>query len=140
MRTKRIVAATFLVWLLAAYAQQPQQTPRTPVVQQPNAPLQKPAYKFEAEAQLVVLNVSAKDKSGNPVEGLKASRFHGHRGRQAAADQGLRVPEAGRDRPARGGPAGQLRAAPAACRPRRRRASRANHHHPGQAGRDQVQG
>ena len=72
MRTKRIVAATFLVWLLAAYAQQP---PRTPVVQQPNSPLQKPAYKFQAEAQLVVLNVSAKDKSGKPIEGLKAGDF-----------------------------------------------------------------
>jgi VWFA-related protein len=71
-----VVAATFLVWLLAAYAQQaPQQVPRTPVVQQPNAPLQKQAYKFEAEAQLVVLNVSAKDKSGNPVEGLKVNDF-----------------------------------------------------------------
>jgi VWFA-related protein len=76
MRTRRAVAATFLVWLLAAYAQQaPQQAPKTPVVQQPNAPLQKQAYKFEAEAQLVVLNVSAKDKSGNPVEGLKVSDF-----------------------------------------------------------------
>jgi VWFA-related protein len=73
MRTKRIVAATFLVWLLAAYAQQP--APRTPIVQQPNAPLQKPAYTFQAEAQLVVLNVSAKDKSGNPVEGLKINDF-----------------------------------------------------------------
>jgi VWFA-related protein len=73
MRTRRIVAATFLIWLLAAYAQQP--VPRTPIVQTPNAPLQKPAYKFEAEAQLVVLNVSAKDKSGKPIENLKASDF-----------------------------------------------------------------
>jgi VWFA-related protein len=71
-----VVAATFLVWLLAAYAQQaPQPAPRAPVVQQPNAPLQKQAYKFEAEAQLVVLNVSAKDKNGNPVEGLKQEDF-----------------------------------------------------------------
>ena len=76
MRTRRVVAATFLVWLLAAYAQQaPQQVPKTPVAQQPNAPLQKQAYKFEAEAQLVVLNVSAKDKSGNPVESLKVGDF-----------------------------------------------------------------
>jgi len=74
MRTKRIVAATFLIWLLAAYAQQPP-VPRTPIVQTPNAPLQKAAYKFEAEAQLVVLNVSAKDKSGKPIENLKASDF-----------------------------------------------------------------
>jgi VWFA-related protein len=74
MRTRRIVAATFLIWLLAAYAQQ-QPVPRTPIVQTPNAPLQKPAYKFEAEAQLVVLNVSAKDKSGKPIENLKASDF-----------------------------------------------------------------
>ena len=76
MRTRRVVAATFLVWLLAAYAQQaPAPRTQAPVVQQPNAPLQKQAYKFEAEAQLVVLNVSAKDKSGNPVDNLKVSDF-----------------------------------------------------------------
>jgi VWFA-related protein len=73
MRTRRIVAATFLIWLLAAYAQQP--APRAPVVQQENAPLQKPQYKFQAESQLVVLNVSAKDKSGKPIENLKAGDF-----------------------------------------------------------------
>src|ERR1035441_10304705 len=76
MRTKRIVAATFVVWLLGGYAQQaPQLAPRTPVVQQPNSPLQKPAYTFTGESQLVVLNVSAKDKSGKPVENLKAGDF-----------------------------------------------------------------
>lgn len=76
MRTKRVVAATFLVWLLAAYAQQaPAPKTPAPVVQQPNAPLQKQAYKFEAEAQLVVLNVSAKDKSGNPIDNLKVGDF-----------------------------------------------------------------
>ena len=73
MRTKRIIAATFLVWLLAAYAQQ--QPPRPAVVQQPNAPLQKQTYKFESTTQLVVLNVNAKDKDGKPVEGLKAADF-----------------------------------------------------------------
>ncbi len=72
MKTTRIVAATFLVWLLAAYAQQP---PRPPIVQQPNAPLQKQTFKYESTTQLVVLNVNAKDKSGNPVEGLKAADF-----------------------------------------------------------------
>jgi len=75
MRTKRVVAATFLVWLFAAYAQQAPAPTQAPAVQQPNAPLQKQAYKFEAEAQLVVLNVSAKDKSGNPVDNLKVGDF-----------------------------------------------------------------
>jgi VWFA-related protein len=74
MRTKRVIAATFLIWLLAAYAQQ-QPAPRPAVVQHPNAPLQKQGYKFEAEAQLVVLNVSAKDKDGKPVEDLKRTDF-----------------------------------------------------------------
>ncbi len=36
---------------------------------------QKAPYKFEATTQLVVVNVSAKDKAGNPLEGLKASDF-----------------------------------------------------------------
>src|SRR5260370_5696762 len=31
--------------------------------------------KFEATSQLVVLNVAARDKSGNGIEGLKASDF-----------------------------------------------------------------
>jgi VWFA-related protein len=33
------------------------------------------AYKFETTTQLVVVNVSASDKNGNPIEGLKASDF-----------------------------------------------------------------
>jgi VWFA-related protein len=68
---KKLIAATFLVWMLAAFAQQ---RPAQPI-QQPNAPLQKGSYKFEATTQLVIVNVSAKDKSGNPVEGLKATDF-----------------------------------------------------------------
>ena len=71
MRMKKLIAATFLVWMLAAFAQQ---RPAQPI-QQPNAPLQKGSYKFEATTQLVIVNVSAKDKSGNPVEGLKATDF-----------------------------------------------------------------
>jgi VWFA-related protein len=35
----------------------------------------KSAVKFEATSQLVVINVSAKTKSGEPLEGLKASDF-----------------------------------------------------------------
>ena len=35
----------------------------------------KGTYKFEANSQLVVVNVSAKDKNGAPLDGLKASDF-----------------------------------------------------------------
>jgi len=73
MRTRRIVAATFLIWLLTAYAQQ--QTPPARAQQQENAPLQKSQYKFQVESQLVILNVSAKDKSGKPIDNLKSSDF-----------------------------------------------------------------
>src|ERR1039457_536330 len=71
MRAKRVVAATFLVWMLAAFAQQQPQPPP----QQPNAPLLKGSYKFESTTQLVIVNVSAKDKDVKPVEGLKATDF-----------------------------------------------------------------
>src|SRR5690348_11968633 len=39
------------------------------------APAPKSTLKFEATSQLVVINVAAKDKNGNPIEGLKASDF-----------------------------------------------------------------
>jgi VWFA-related protein len=46
---------------------------------QPGAPQQgapaAPRVKFETNVQLVVVNVSAKDKNGRPVEGLKPSDF-----------------------------------------------------------------
>jgi VWFA-related protein len=70
MRTTKTIFATCLAWILAASAQQ-----QTPVQQQPNAPLQKQTYKFETTTQLVVVNVSAKDKNGKPIENLKASDF-----------------------------------------------------------------
>jgi VWFA-related protein len=44
--------------------------------QQPNAPsVPKGTYKFEVNTQLVVVNVSAKDKNGAPLDGLKSSDF-----------------------------------------------------------------
>jgi len=73
MKTSKLIVGTclvWMVWMLAALAQQqPQQT------QQPNAPLAKPLYKFEVTSQLVVVNVSAKDKDGKPIEDLKPSDF-----------------------------------------------------------------
>jgi len=57
----RATIATFLSGLLIASAQQP--------------PVPRGAFKFETTTQLVVVNVAVKDKSGKPVEGLKASDF-----------------------------------------------------------------
>jgi VWFA-related protein len=79
MKTYKAIPTALLVGLLAAFAQQ--QAPRPaapvpqPVQQQANAPLQKQAYKFEATTQLVIVNVSVKDKDGKPIEGLKAPDF-----------------------------------------------------------------
>ena len=53
-----------LVAQMATYGQQGS-TPSVP----------KGTYKFEATSQLVVVNVSARDKSGAPLEGLKAADF-----------------------------------------------------------------
>jgi VWFA-related protein len=64
--SKSIFAASLLgallVWLLAASAQQPQAQ-------------QKGVYKFEATSELVIVNVSVKDKDGKPIENLKPSDF-----------------------------------------------------------------
>ncbi|MBZ5583252.1 MAG: VWA domain-containing protein [Acidobacteriia bacterium] len=73
MNTTKAIFAAILVGLLSAAAQQPAPQPRPQ--QQANAPLQKTTYKFESTTQLVIVNVSAKDKNGNPIEGLKASDF-----------------------------------------------------------------
>ena len=57
----RAIVATLLSGLLLASAQ--------------NAPVPRGGLKFETTTQLVVVNVAAKDKSGKPIEGLKASDF-----------------------------------------------------------------
>jgi VWFA-related protein len=65
---KPTVAILLSGLLLVASAQQP--------AQQANAPLPPPkTFKFEASAQLVVINVSAKDKNGKPIQDLRASDF-----------------------------------------------------------------
>lgn len=63
MRMSRSIVAALLAWMLAASAQQQ------------NAPLTPQTYKFEATTQLVIINVSAKDKDGKPIEKLKPSDF-----------------------------------------------------------------
>ena len=69
MRTITPIVIASLVCLLVVFAQQ------RPPQQQPNAPLKKQTYNFETTTQLVIVNASAKDKDGNPIEGLKASDF-----------------------------------------------------------------
>ena len=76
MKTNKAIPAAVLVGLLAAFAQQPRAAQaQQPAQQQANAPLQKQAYKFESTTQLVIVNVSVKDKDGKPIEGLKAGDF-----------------------------------------------------------------
>jgi VWFA-related protein len=58
----RAILATLLTGLLIASAQQD--------------PLPRGGFKFETTTQLVVVNVAVKDKSGKPIEGLKASDFN----------------------------------------------------------------
>ena len=70
MRTSKSIVAALLGLMLAAFAQQPR-----PAAQQTNAPLTQTVVKFEATTQLVVVNVSVKDKDGKPIENLKPSDF-----------------------------------------------------------------
>jgi VWFA-related protein len=76
----RATVLTFLTALLFASAQNaPRQTtpPRQNGAAQ-NQPAQnapRGGFKFEATTQLVVVNISAKDKDGNPIKGLKSTDF-----------------------------------------------------------------
>ena len=60
----RSTIAVILIAQFAAYGQQ-QNAPSVP----------KGTYKFEVNSQLVVVNVSAKDKNGAPLDGLSSSDF-----------------------------------------------------------------
>jgi VWFA-related protein len=76
----RATVLTFLTALLLASAQN---APRPAAAAKPNGAAQnQPAqnaprggFKFEATTQLVVVNISAKDKDGNPIKGLKPTDF-----------------------------------------------------------------
>ena len=76
----RATVLTFLTALLLASAQN---APRPAAAAKPNgaAPNQaaqtapRGGFKFEATTQLVVVNLSAKDKDGNPIKGLKPADF-----------------------------------------------------------------
>jgi VWFA-related protein len=60
------ITATLLAWVLIASAQQQPQPTALPA---------NKTVRFEATTQLVVEDLIVKDKSGNPVTGLKASDF-----------------------------------------------------------------
>ena len=60
----RSTIAVILIAQFAAYGQ-PQNVPSVP----------KGTYKFEVNSRLVVVNVSAKDKNGAPLDGLSSSDF-----------------------------------------------------------------
>src|SRR5664280_2820492 len=64
MQMMRATIATLLSGLLAVSAQTPP----------PTAP--KGVVKFGATTQLVVVDVTVKDKSGNPIRGLKPADFN----------------------------------------------------------------
>src|ERR1035441_7508112 len=76
----RATVVTFLTALLLASAQN---APRPAAAAKPNGAAQnQPAQnsprvvlKFEATTQLVVVNLSAKDKDGDPIKGLKPADF-----------------------------------------------------------------
>lgn len=76
----RATVLTFLTALLVASAQNPprQTTPPRQNGAAQNQPAQnapRGGFKFEATTQLVVVNLSAKDKDGNPIKGLKPADF-----------------------------------------------------------------
>jgi VWFA-related protein len=75
----RATVLTFLTALLLASAQNPpRQTPPRQNGTAQNQPAQnapRGGFKFEATTQLVVVNISAKDKDGNPIKGLKPTDF-----------------------------------------------------------------
>ena len=66
----RSITSTLLVWVMVVSAQQASRP-----AAQPTAPANKTPFKITADVTLVVETVSLKDKSGNPIEGLKASDF-----------------------------------------------------------------
>ncbi len=80
----RSILATLLAGLMAASAQQtapqpkpaaPQNTPQSAPRNTPQQAAPKGPYKFDVTTQLVVVDIFAKDKSGKPIENLKASDF-----------------------------------------------------------------
>jgi VWFA-related protein len=74
----RPILITLLAGLLVLSAQQSAPQPNAAsqnTASQNTFSAPKGGYKFESNVQLVVVNVSAKDKSGKPIQGLKASDF-----------------------------------------------------------------
>src|SRR5512140_2582232 len=73
----RAITATLLSGLLIVSAQPPQpQQSQQPAPPTTAAVATKGVAKFGATTQLVVVDVTVKDKSGNPIKGLKPTDFN----------------------------------------------------------------
>ena len=70
MRNRQILATLLAALMVPASAQQT--APKAPAAQAPATGI---PTTFKASSNLVILDVTAKDKGGLPIEGLKASDF-----------------------------------------------------------------
>ncbi len=77
MKMRTPIALLFAAGMLICLAQQPGPGgAAAQKQQQANAPLAKTQYKFTDTTMLVIVDVNVKDRSGNPIENLKASDFN----------------------------------------------------------------
>src|SRR6185437_1496184 len=73
--TKKSITATLLCWVVIASAQQPTRPAPATTTQSPQVLVPNSGLKISVDTQLVVETVIVKDKSGQPVPGLKKEDF-----------------------------------------------------------------
>ncbi len=73
--TKKSITATLLCWVVIASAQQPTRPAPATATQSPQVLVPNSGLKISVDTQLVVETVIVKDKSGQPVPGLKKEDF-----------------------------------------------------------------